>query len=226
MKRILVVAAHADDEVLGCGGSLAHHANRGHDVAALFMTNGVGSRDSANANDCDIRQRAMKTALDILGVAHHKQMDFPDNAMDSMSLLDVAKAIEAFCRDWGMPDRVYTHHPGDLNIDHQITHHAVMTCFRPQPNSQGLPSSILAFEVLSSTGWLGSSMANAFVPNYFVDVSFQLKRKMKAIKAYSAEMREWPHARSVEATEYLAKFRGASIGVSAAEAFVVERIIE
>ena len=139
--------------------------------------------------------------------------------------LQIAKAVETFCEEWGHPDIVYTHHPGDLNIDHELAHRAAMTCFRPQPDSRGKPSTILSFEVLSSTGWRGSTGTSVFVPNYYTDITSCLPRKLDALNSYRLEMRAWPHARSVAATEHLARFRGAVVGVEAAEAFCVERII-
>lgn len=222
--KVLIVAAHADDEALGCGGTIALHADAGDDIAALFMTDGVGSRTGSGNIEAQARTSAMESALFVLGVAHHKAFDFPDNAMDSVSFLQIPKAIEDFCSVWGVPDIVYTHHDSDLNIDHRITRTAALTCFRPQPSMNGLPSRILSFEVLSSTGW-GGHTPNPFQPNYFVDISATLRRKLTAINAYAEEMRPWPHARSVESVDFLARHRGAAIGIEAAEAFVVERII-
>jgi LmbE family N-acetylglucosaminyl deacetylase len=223
--RVLVVAAHPDDEALGCGGSLIRHADKGDEIAALFLTDGVSSRSEATSNDAAARLTAMTAALGILGVSHHQRLDFPDNEIDNVSLLSVTQSVAAFCEQWGVPDIVYTHHPSDLNIDHQITHRAVMTCFRPQPTMQGKPASILTFEVLSSTGWFGVANANSFLPNYFVNIASTLDRKLDALRAYADEMRPFPHARSIEMVEHLARFRGGSVGVAAAEAFAVERII-
>jgi LmbE family N-acetylglucosaminyl deacetylase len=224
--RVLVVAAHADDEALGCGGAIAKHSDIGDKTAALFMTNGVGSRENIGAQEIDARTSAMAKALEILDVSHYKRLDFPDNAMDSVSFLEIVKSIERFCSDWGIPDRIYTHHPSDLNVDHQLTYQAVMTCFRPQPALAGKPTSILTFEVLSSTGWLGAAGNVPFQPNMFIDISSSLERKLKSLRAYDEEMRPWPHARSLESIKHLAKFRGASVGVEAAEAFEIARIIE
>ena len=224
-RRVLVVAAHADDEVLGCGGSLIRHSEDGADIAAIFLTNGVGSRDSAGEPETSVRDASLARAMKILGVCSYTRLEFPDNALDTVSLLSIAKAVEAFCEKWGCPDIVYTHHPGDLNIDHQLAHRAVMTTFRPQPSQCGCPAQILSFEVLSSTGWRGSTGAIGFLPNYYVDISSTLERKLQALNAYSQELRAWPHARSAQATEHLARFRGAIAGLEAAEAFCVERII-
>lgn len=220
--------AHSDDEILGCGGALAKHVQQGDNVAVVFMTDGVGSRTSSNDQSAMRRSQQMAAALSQIGISNFHQLAFPDNAMDTVPLLEITKSVEAFCQDWGLPDRVYTHHFGDLNIDHQMTHRAVMTCFRPQPDSEKKvsPTEILTFEVLSSTHWNSISSQSAFIPHYFIDISSTLSAKLKAFAEYTDEIRDWPHARSLQAVEHLAKIRGAIVGVDAAEAFVVERIIE
>lgn len=222
-EKVLIVAAHSDDEVLGCGGGIARHVAQGDDVAVLFMTNGVGSRQAAGDAEAVSRHEASRRALEILGCGTFRRFDFPDNALDSVPLLSIAKAIEDFCREWGQPSVVYTHHPGDLNIDHRITHSATMVCFRPQPQAAGIPRLILSFEVASSTGWFGS--LPSFQPNYFVNIEAYLERKLRALGEYSDEMRPWPHSRSSMAVESMARVRGSTVGCAAAEAFVVERII-
>ena len=226
VPKILVVAAHADDEALGCAGTILGHTRAGHDVAVLYMTDGVGARNPSHQAEIEQRSQAMKQALESMNVQYHQQFDFPDNALDSIPLLQLIRALESYCSDWGIPDRVYTHHPGDLNVDHRLTHAAVMTCFRPQPDCLGKPSTILSFEVPSSTHWQGSQLSRTFHPNYFVDISTVLEEKRKVLTQYQDEMRPWPHARSIEAVEHLARFRGSLIGVEAAEGFVVERIVE
>lgn len=218
--KVLVVAAHPDDEVLGCGGTLALHADHGDEVAALFMTDGVGARGEQDAALVEERREAMWRAARILGIGRIEQRDFPDNAMDRVSLLEIARSIEVFCSEWGYPDLVFTHHPGDLNIDHELTHRAVLTAFRPLPGSP--VREIRTFEVLSSTEWRGTTQ-DSFHPNIFVDISSTLERKMEALEAYSAEMRSWPHARSIDAVAHLAALSGASVGYGAAERFSLER---
>lgn len=224
-ETVLIAAAHADDEALGCGGTIARHTGAGDDVAVLFFTNGVGSRDGSDLADANRRGNAMEKALNILGVQRHSRLDFPDNALDSVPLLQITKAVKNFCHDWAFPTIVLTHHPGDLNIDHQVVHRAVMTCFRPQGGIKTSPRIILDFEVLSSTGWFGVTATPCFHPNCFQDISSTLERKLEALAAYGQEMRDWPHARSIEAARCLARFRGATMGLNAAEAFVVERMI-
>lgn len=225
-KKVLVIAAHADDEALGCGGTLARHSEQGDEVSVIFLTNGVGSRgDGAMTAEARQRKEAMENALAILGVARHHLADFPDNALDSAPLLEITKAIESVIAEWGIPDVLYTHHPGDLNIDHRIAHQAALTCFRPQPALAGKPSEIFLFEVLSSTAWSGIHTGSHFLPTCHCDITHTLGKKLEALEAYHAEMRSWPHARSLPSAEALARYRGATVGLEAAEAFCVERII-
>ncbi|MEL7465967.1 MAG: PIG-L deacetylase family protein [Pseudomonadota bacterium] len=225
-KRVMVVAAHADDETLGCGGTIARHAAVGDEVSVVFMTDGVGARDanmkSGGATDAGERDDAAKAALAALGVTRFHRHSFPDNAMDQTPLLTIAKALEADFAEV-RPQTVYTHHHGDLNVDHRATHEAVMTALRPQP---GLAvETILSFEVMSSTEWRAPSAATAFIPDWHVDISETLEAKTRALAAYEAEMREWPHSRSIAALEHLARHRGATMGVAAAEAFKLIRAI-
>lgn len=204
---------------------MARHARAGDEVSVLFMTNGVGARGVSNEAE-QSRSKAMENAARILGVKQLQRLDFPDNAMDSIPLLDVARAIEAAVSAWGQPDVVYTHHPGDLNVDHQRTYQATLTCFRPQPGAQKVPFQLLSFEVLSATGWRGSDPAAAFLPNVYRDITETLEAKLEALRAYELEMRPWPHARSLETVTHLARYRGAMVGLPAAEAFVLERLVQ
>jgi LmbE family N-acetylglucosaminyl deacetylase len=221
-KSILVVAAHADDEVLGCGGTIARHVAEGDVVHVIFMADGVGSRGCVQSAELEARNQARDAALKILGVTEWHALDFPDNRMDSVPLLDVVQALEPILRKI-QPERVYTHHHGDLNVDHRVTHQAVLTACRPLPGSR--VREILAFEVMSSTEWATPGLA-PFVPNAFVDISTYLPKKLEALAAYEQEMRLSPHSRSTEHLEALAKNRGNSVGVKAAEAYEIVRMIE
>jgi LmbE family N-acetylglucosaminyl deacetylase len=191
------------------------------------MAEGVTSRSdrrdrTKSAKALGMLSAAARRANKILGVKTLELLDLPDNRMDSRDRLDVIKAVEAAVARY-RPDTVYAHFSGDLNIDHRITHEAVCTACRPLP---GQPvRTILFFEVPSSTDWQPPASAAAFAPNWFVDITATLSLKLEALKAYSTEMREWPHARSIEALEHLARWRGASVGAEAAEAFVLGRKI-
>lgn len=220
-KIILVVAAHTDDEAMGCGGTIARHVFEGDKVHLLFMTDGVSSRDT-QAGEASERLSAAHLAAKIMGVSSFTNLHFPDNRMDSVPLLDIVKEIEDKIQEL-QPEIIYTHHIGDLNIDHQITHKAVMTACRPQPGF--CVKSIYAFEVVSSTEWQNPNFL-PFVPNTFVNISLYLGIKMKAVQAYSVEMRKKPHSRSLKHIELLAQHRGNSVGIEAAEAFMLLRKIK
>jgi len=221
-KMIMVVAAHADDEVLGCGGTIARHVAEGDVVHVVFIADGVSSRSESDSTELQHRNQARDEALCILGVTHSHSLDFPDNRMDSVPLLDVVQALEPIIEEI-QPSRIYTHHHSDLNVDHRITHQAVMTACRPVPGSS--VREILAFEVMSSTEW-ASSRGMPFVPNIFVDIADNLQCKLQALSAYKLEMHPAPHSRSFEHVEYLARHRGHSVGLDIAEGFEVVRLIE
>lgn len=221
-KTVLVVAAHADDEVLGCGGTIARHVSKGDRVYVAFMADGVGSRGMDETNELRFRNQARDKALKILGVTQWYALDFPDNCMDNVPLLDVSQALEPIIEQV-QPERIYTHHHGDLNVDHRVTHQAVMTACRPVPNFS--VREILTFEVMSSTEWATPSVA-PFLPTVFVDIGLYLPKKLEALAAYDMEMRLLPHSRSVEHIELLARHRGNCVGLAAAEAFEVVRALE
>lgn len=223
MKTVLILAAHPDDEVLGCGGTIANLAGQGTRVHVAFLADGVASRDgdtTAQQAALEVRRTAARQACKILGVTSVSFDDMPDNRLDSMALLDIVKPVEALI-DQKRPDSVFTHHAGDLNIDHRRLHEAVVTACRPRT---GHPvRALLFFEVASSTEWQTPGSAPVFAPNWFVDISATLERKMAALEAYDAEMCPWPHPRSRLGVEHLARWRGATVGVEAAEAFVLGR---
>ncbi len=220
-KTILVVAAHSDDEALGCGGTIAKHIDNGDDVYVAFMTDGVAARNLLQSNDSNERVTASERALKVLGVKQAFRFDFPDNQMDTVSLLTVAQKVESVIEGIS-PDIVYTHFSGDLNIDHQITNKAVLTACRPQAWCS--VKEIYCFEVLSATEW-GSKAVSTFLPQKIIDITSQWERKLQALECYQQEMRPAPHSRSFECVEALAILRGASCGVQFGEAFYVERIV-
>lgn len=220
MSTNLIIAAHPDDEVMGCGGTISRLVAEGMRVEVLFMTDGVGARNSGDQNVC-IRRQSAERAAAILGVQQLHFLDFPDNAMDSVPLLQVVKEIEGIIEQV-QPGTVYTHHYGDLNIDHRITHQAVLTACRPQPGF--CVRTVLTFEVPSSTEWQVPGH-KPFTPQVFIDISHYADTKKAALLAYEGEMRDWPHSRSLEGLDSLQRLRGSSVGVAAAEAFMLIRQI-
>ena len=219
--NVLIVAAHADDEVLGCGGSIARHVAGGDIVNVIYMADGVTSRNQSDKVELKQRQAAAEKAQKVLGINSAYYLGFPDNKMDSLALLDIVQAVERIINNL-KPGIIYTHHSGDLNIDHRITHQAVMTACRPHPNFS--VKEIYSFEVLSSTEWQTQDK-NPFLPNYFIDIAPFIENKRKALHVYSSEMHPEPHSRSIENVIRLNAVRGNSVGLDYAEAFIVLRKI-
>jgi LmbE family N-acetylglucosaminyl deacetylase len=225
-NRVLVVAAHPDDEVLGCGGCIARHVALNDQVDILIVAEGVTSRvdkRDINSSKGQLEQlRATACAVAVaLGANQPRFLGLPDNRLDDLPLLDVIKQLEKVIAELS-PNIIYTHHGGDLNIDHRIVHEAVMTACRPVPDSP--VRSIFCFEVPSSTEWR-SPQTLPFLPNTFVNISEFLDIKLKALSLYQTEMLPWPHARSLSAVEALTKWRGASVGCNAAEALMLIRSV-
>lgn len=226
-KKILVVAAHPDDEILGCGGTMAAHSRTGDEVYVLILGEGITSRDESRdqekrGKEIDSLKMNIETANRIVGTKESFVFDFPDNRFDSMSLLDIIKVIEKVKNDI-RPDIIYTHHQGDLNVDHQIVCRAVLTACRPLKDES--VKEIYSFEVLSSTEW-ASDNSKYFMPNFFINIKDTIEKKTQAMKAYTTEIRDFPHPRSVKAIETLACNRGISVGLEFAEAFMLVRGIK
>ncbi len=227
MTRVAIIVAHPDDEILGCGGTIANHVKVGDDVRILILAEGITSRDKKRnpGNREDELNRLKQTARDankVLGVTSLEICDFPDNRMDSVDRLDVIKVVEEFIAK-NKPSVIYTHHSSDINIDHRCVNDAVVVASRPSPESS--VKLLLFFETVSSTEWQVPDRAPNFAPNWWVDISETLELIIQALDVYQSEMRPWPHARSNEALKHLAPWRGASVGCDAAEAFVLGRHI-
>lgn len=222
-ERILVVVAHTDDETLGAGGTIAKHALAGDKVYGLAMTNGVGSRRQSNDDEIDARKQAALKAAQILGMEWLEGNDFPDNAMDSIPLLEVASAIEK-AKQRVRPTLVYTNSPADLNIDHRVVCEAVLVAFRPQPNEEC--REIRAFEVASATDYGHPDVTGRFAPNLSISIVDTWEGKRAALEEYATEMRAAPHTRSLAGLEALARYRGFQVGLEMAEAFQILRRIE
>ena len=220
-KKIIVVAAHPDDEVLGCGGTIVKHVAQGDIVHWVFMSDGVSSRLDSSKVQLNRRLKASKSVQSLLGISSTHYLNLPDNSMDSVPLLEIVQKLEPIINKI-KPSVIYTHGYGDLNIDHQLTHAAVMTACRPVPDST--VREIYGFEVISSTEWT-APQKSSFAPTLFVNITRFLTTKTRALKLYKEEMRSSPHSRSLKHVKVLAEHRGHTIGVNMAEAFEVYRII-
>ena len=219
IKQILVVAAHPDDEVIGCGGVIARHVMDGDLVNVLFISDGVGSRKQASLTDLRERKEASKRAQKILGFKSATFLDLPDNKLDSIPLIKIIQQIENILAKF-KPTIVYTHSCSDLNVDHRITYDATVTACRPIPSS--FVRELYSFEIMSSTEW-GTQSTPHFSPDVFVDIDSTWDLKIKALRAYDLEMRPAPHTRSIEHLEVLSRHRGYSVGMKRAEAFKLIR---
>jgi LmbE family N-acetylglucosaminyl deacetylase len=227
-ERILVIAAHPDDEVLGCGGTIAYHASRNEKVRIVFLAEGVLARfdpsefdrDDVKAASQQRNANAYKAAA-VLGVAADEVFlsSRPCCRLDQVPQIDLAKEIERHLADF-RPTRLFTHAAHDVNIDHRMAHAAVITATRPVGGTA--PGMILSFEVLSSTEW---NTAAPFAPQVFQDIAPFIDRKIEALAAYEDEMRPPPHPRSPEVLKALSVFRGAQAGLRHAEAFSLVRAI-
>ena len=225
-RTVLVVAAHPDDEILGCGATAARLVQEGHDVYFAILGEGItsrhGTRDAADASQLSRLQQHARTASHKVGVKELFLHKLPDNRLDTVPLLEVVKLVEDLVEKL-RPEVVYTHHGGDLNIDHGVIHRAVLTATRPVAGQR--VREIYAFEVPSSTEWAFQRLEPVFRPNVFVDVSRTLEIKIAAMACYETESREFPHPRSPEALRAIAARWGSVAGCAAAEAFELIRSV-
>ena len=219
--NIVVVAAHPDDEVFGCGGTLLKHRQAGHKIHLLWMTNGVDAREENNLDDLLKRDSGCVKAIEFIQADTVKKLNFPDNRMDSIALLDVVKEIELFFSKV-QPDIVYTHFANDLNVDHCIVAKAVMTASRP--GSSTFVSDVYSFEVASSTEW--SIGDEKFIPDTYVNITDQIDEFKDYLSCYQNELRDWPHARSLDSILAKRMIRGSEICIPYAEAFKTLRRIK
>ena len=225
MQEVLVFAAHPDDELLGVGGTVRLLANQGVRVRAVILAEGLTSRRDSRAETAEedlhrLWQEARR-AGETVGYAGMDFCGFPDNRMDSIDLLDIVKRVSGYVEKY-RPDTIFTHHHGDLNIDHRLTFQAVITACRPV--KEGFVKRIYTFETPSSTEW-NFAYDRIFTPNLFVDVSDTLEAKIQGMQCYSSEACPSPHPRSGESLRALAAYRGSTAGVLFAEAFSVIREI-
>lgn len=224
-KKILIIASHPDDEILGCGATISRLVNEGYEAYTLILGEGVTSRDEKRNRDKreteiqKLKQDILK-ANKLIGVKNIFTFDFPDNRFDSIPLLDIIKKIEEI-KNKIKPDIIFTHFKNDLNIDHKKTYEATLTATRPMKNET--VKTIYSFEVLSSTEW---NYPTTFSPNVFFDITKTIDKKIKSMKCYENELRSFPHPRSIETIKLNAKNWGSKVGFKKAEAFELIRHIK
>ena len=222
--NVLCVAAHPDDEILGSGGTLRKLRDSGHNIYTCIL---CAPADARHGRPPEQRlQQVAAEAERIIGVTESMKLEFGNIRFNAVPHIEIVSAIEKAIRTF-RPSWVFTHHPGDLNIDHRICYEATMAAVMlPQRLSTDLPPTMIErvylFEVLSSTDWAPAPM-EPFKPNSFFDIRSTFEAKTDALKAFEGAMKPFPHSRSLENVKYLAHMRGAQVGVEYAEAFVLVR---
>lgn len=221
-NTIICLVAHPDDEVLGLGGTLIKHVNQKDDVHIIIFSLGEESKNNKNINS-KRRLRSAKKCSEIIGSKSLQVLNYPDQKLDTVPKLEIIKNIENIVSKL-RPNIVYTHHDGDINHDHQIISHAVLTALRPM-TLLGHKCEVRTFETISSTEQSPYIEKYLFKPNFFVDIESEWEKKITAINVYKDELGVFPHPRSIKSIEALAIKRGTESGLKKAEAFCIIRKI-
>src|SRR6056297_1873309 len=226
-KKIMVVVAHPDDELLGLGGAMNRLIiEQNARVHVVILGEGLTSRSDKRdveqwKEELEVHRSNIRDAQKRIGYESVSMYDFPDNRFDTVALLDIIKTVEKEKNDWH-PEIVFTHHGGDVNIDHQRTFEAVITACRPMEHEH--VKEIYTFETPSGTEWRASSDPKHFIPNVFISFEDEhLEAKTDAMECYQFEKREYPHPRSPNALKIRAASWGQTVGVRYAEAFCLVR---
>ena len=215
-ERILVIAAHPDDELLGCGGTIALHTKAGHEVTSIIVCEG----ESLRYGEGGVGQAThIQNAAKILGVNDVRTLGFPDQKLDTFTLTDIITPIEKVVEEV-QPKVVYCQYGGDINRDHELLFKALLVATRP---TETCIDAVYAFDTASSTEW---AHPRSFVPDLWVDISQTLEQKLEAMSCYESEMRDYPHPRSLQALRHKAHAWGNQCCLDAAEAFMTIRRIK
>lgn len=220
MTKILVIAAHPDDEVLGCGGVIAKHTAQDDEVRVLIVTRGIPEIFPPEV--INGTREELKQAHQLLGISQTYFLDFPAPDLDTIPRRQIADKIGAVIAEY-QPETVYTHHYGDIHHDHKAVFQATLVAARPHPTCP--VQKILCYETLSETEWAPPFGDDAFIPTIFIDISAYLQKKLAAMSCYQSQLKKAPHARSLEAIEAQARLRGSTVHLAAAEAFMLVREI-
>lgn len=212
-KNVLVIAAHPDDELLGSGGTLKKLINNGNKVITVIFAKGRKEEEGH-------MKQAILMANKHLGIEEVIFLEYPNLLLETFPLHVINKEIEALIAKYE-PYMIFTHHYGDINMDHQILFQAVLTAARPLPGKK--PIELLCFETVSSSEWSQHTNDKAFKPNYYVDITETIEIKLESLQFYDVEMKPFPHPRSYKGVEHLAQVRGMTVGVEYAEAFEIIR---
>ena len=221
--KMLVIAAHPDDEVLGCGGYMARFSTN-NEVYTAIVTEGCSAQYAGGGSAALIerKKKAAREANHLLGAREVFFGDFPDMRLDTIAHIDLNSFLTGVISEI-KPDMILTHHPGDINLDHQLVYKSTMVAARP---SNGRAPDVLLYETPSATEWQGYDRNNAFIPNVFIDITATLERKLAALHCYDLELRTFPHPRSEEGIRAYASYRGLAAGLSAAESYCLTRAVD
>lgn len=220
MKDVFVIATHPDDEVLGCGGVIARHSATGDRVTIVIVTR--GAEDVFSREFVEQVREELRMAGQVLGVASIRFLDFPAPRLDIVPGYQLADGLSRVIREV-QPDTIYLPHRGDIHADHQAVYQATLVAVRPVTPLK--VRRLLVYETLSETEWAPPTGDMAFVPTVFVDISDYLDVKLNAMRCYQSQLKEFPNSRSLEAIQALARLRGATANLVAAEAFMLVREI-
>ena len=219
--KVLVIAPHADDEIIGVGGTIIKHIKNGDRVYVCIVTKGAKplfSEETVNTIRCETIECHTK-----IGIEKTYYLEFPSVMLESVNRYELNNRISDVIREI-CPNEVYIPHIGDMQKDHQMVTEAAMVGLRPKYKHR--IERIYAYETLSETGWNIPNVQNEFIPNVYVDISNEMQEKLKAMECYASQLGTFPEARSLEAIEALAKFRGATANINRAEAFSLIREIK
>lgn len=219
--KVLVFAPHPDDEIIGVGGTIAKRAQAGHEVYVCIVTKG-----RAPMFDIDFIERGRRECREAdakLGVKETIFLDFPAVMLETVPRFEFNAKIADVVQNI-KPNEVYIPHRGDMQLDHQMVSDAAMVAVRPRGNYY--PERVYAYETLSETGWNIPNAINDFIPTVYENITSTLNTKMNSMSIFESQLAPFPAARSIGAIEALAKFRGATVGVMAAEAFSLIREVK
>ena len=220
-NKILIIAPHPDDEILGCGGLVSKYSGEGRKVYVLVVTRGTPKLYSEE-RIVNVRREALQ-AHTLLGVTETVFLDFHAPELDITSQAEIAGSISSIIQRFAV-DTIFIPHRGDIHSDHRVVYNASIVAGRPVAGST--VKNIYAYETLSETEWAAPFGDDAFIPTHFVDVSDTFDKKLEAMSCFKSQLKPFPNTRSLEAIEALAKFRGATVGVLRAEAFMTVRTVE
>jgi LmbE family N-acetylglucosaminyl deacetylase len=220
-NNVLVVAPHPDDEVLGCGGTIKKLTSQGVKVIVLVITRGKKELYSEEKIK-NVREEALN-AHRMLGVAETQFLDFPAPDLDLISIAEISRAISRVIEKYEI-ETIYLPHRGDIHHDHKAVFNAGLIASRPHIDNP--VKRIYSYETLSETEWAAPFSDDAFIPTYFVNITDVFTLKLKSMKCYKSQIRKFPNSRSLKSIEALANYRGGTVGLSYAEAFMTIRVID